>query len=249
MTSKTSDEQLKAIVIYDAPSDPHDIAEILTVVAGLSPTDALIHARSAPGVLPDRLSASQSELLIRRLATIGISADAIAPADLIDFRTPEIVHQARFEAEGLVFATDHGGGLLPWQQIKVISAGQVPLETTTRLVQSDDPMFAAGRRTHPGAHRTALPPTMELWLISDQRPLRIDQTRLNYDALEETKTDSSTENFRRFLIRLKELATTANLTPATIAYLRNDSALKYMFRSTNELERVTQFETLLAQRK
>jgi hypothetical protein len=249
MTSTTCDEQKKAIVIYDAPADSHAVADILTGVIGLSETDALIHARSAPGVLKDRLAAAQSELLIQRLTALGLSAEAIDPAELIDFHAPDIVHQARLEEQGLVFATDHGGGLLPWEKIQVISVGQVPLETTSRLNPNDDQMFVAARRMRHKTHLAVLPPTMELWLVDGQKPIRLDQTRMNYDVLGEAKTESSTENFRRFLTRLTESATRAHITPATRAYLEHGSALKYMFRSTDELQRVTQLQTLLARRK
>lgn len=248
MTSPTNKEQSKAIMIFDAPTDPHVVAAILTEVVGLSPTDALIHARSVPGVLPDHVGVAQAELLIQRLSAIGLSAAAIDPAELIDFHAPDLVHQARLEEQGLVFATDHGGGLLPWNMLRVISAGQVPLETTTRLNPGDNQMFVAARRSRPEAHLTNLPPTMELWLIGNQKPIRLDQTRMNYEALGEAKTESSTENFRRLLTRLTELATAAHVTPATKAYLEHGSALKYMFRSTDELQHVTQLETLLAGR-
>lgn len=249
MKSDANDGLQKAIVIYDAPGDPHVIAVILTEVIGLSPTDALIHARWAPGVLPDRLGSAQAESLVQRLSAIGLPAEAIDPSELIDFHAPEIVHQARLEEQGLVFATDHGGGLLPWNKIYVVSAGQVPLETTTRLNPSENQMFVAARRSHPESHIAALPPTMELWLIHGQKPLRLDQTRMNYDALGEAKTESSTENFHRLLTRLTELATGAYVTPATKFYLEHGSALKYMFQSSDELQHVTQLQTLLARRK
>lgn len=249
MTSLTSNEQLAAIVIYNAPTDPHVVAAILMDVIGLSPTDALIHARSAPGVLPDRVTAAQAELLIQRFSAIGLSAEVIDVADLIDFHAPEIMHQARLEAQGLVFATDHGSGLVPWNMLRVISAGQVPLETTTRLNPGENQMFVAARRSRPPAHVTTLPPTMELWLIGNQKPIRLDQTRMNYEVLGDEKTDSSTENFRRFLTHLTERATTAHVTPATKAYLQHGSALEYMFHSADELQRVTQLQTLLTSRE
>ena len=108
-TTETSESPRQAVVIFDAPAAPFPIAEILAEVAGLQPTDALIHARAAPGVLPDRFSPEMADRLVQRFAAIGLSAAATDPAELVDFHFSDVVHRAVLRDEGLVFATDHGG--------------------------------------------------------------------------------------------------------------------------------------------
>jgi hypothetical protein len=250
-TAPTADAPRKAVAIFGEPTSPHAVAELLADVAGLSPTDALIHARYAPGVLPDRLEPSQADLLVQRLVGIGLSAETIDPASLLDFHAPHIVHHARILDAGLELFTERGAadGLIPWDRLLVISAGQVPLESTQRFDWNDEHLFATARRSHHEAHRGALPPTMELWLVDNgPKPIRIDQTRMNYETLGNDKTDSSAQNFRLFLERLTARASRAHVTPATRAFLDHGSLLKYSFASTEELQHATQLQALIARR-
>jgi hypothetical protein len=247
----TADAPRKAVVVYGEPTSPHVIAELLADVGGLSPTDALIHARFAPGVLPDRLDPAQAELLAQRLAGVGLTAEVIDPETLLDFRAPHVVHHARILDAGLELITERGtaDGLIPWDRLRVISVGQVPLESTQRFDWNDEHLFATARRSHHEAHRGALPPTMELWLVDDGLcPIRIDQTRMNYETLGEAKTESSSENFRLFLQAVTTRAPRACLTPATRAYLDHGPLLKYAFDSSEELQRATQLHALMARR-
>lgn len=250
-SASLSETPRRAVVIFDQPASPHVVGELIADVTGMSATDALIHARYAPGVLPDRLDAAHAELLVQRLEAIGLAAAAIDPADLLDFHAAHTVHHARLLDAGLEIVTDRGAadGLIPWEKISVISTGQVPLESELRYDWNDEHLFGAARRSHHEAHRGALPPVMELWLVDHgNKPVRIDQTRMNYEDLGDDKTDSSTENFRVFLKRLTQRAPRAYLTPATCAYLDHGSALKYMFASRDELQRVTQLHALNARR-
>lgn len=243
-TSFPDDSAQRAIVILDQPESPQAVAKVLSDVLGLSATDALIHARLAPGVLSDRLAAEAAQRLADGLQAAGIRAAVVAPAELLDFRTPHVVHHAHLLEQGLEIVTDRGtaDGLIPWNRIACISAGQVPLETAQRYDWNDEHVFSTARRSHHDPHVAKLPPVMELWLVDrdDPRPFRLDQTRMNYETLGAIKTDSSTENFRLFLTRLVELAPAATLSPATRTYLDRGSLLQYSFPSTNDLQRATQ---------
>ncbi len=252
MASPTAlDESRRAVVVFDHAETPHVLAEQIAAVTGMSATDALIHARYAPGVLPDRLDAALAEQLVEKFAAIGVSAAVVAPGDLLDFHSAHTVHHARLLDAGLEIVTEHGvaDGRIPWEQFAVISAGQVPLETGQRYDWNDEHLFATARRSHHDAHRGALPPTMELWLVDHgNKPIRIDQARMNYETLGDAKTDSSAENFRRFLKRLTLSAPEAHWTPATCAYLDHGSAFLYSFPSSEQLQRVTQLQALIARR-
>ena len=239
----------KAVVVFGKPTDPYLVAELLMEVIGLSATDALIHARWAPGVLPDRLPAAKADLLAQRLAAAGLPAEAVEAASLIVFLGAHVVHHARILDAGLEVITERGtaDGLIPWDRISLISAGQVPLETTQQYDWNDEHLFPTARRSHHMPHLAHLPPTMELWLIDTGRqPLRIDQTRMNYETLGDAKVDSSAENFRLFLERLVARAPAAHITPSTKTYLDRGSALKYTFVSTDALQHDTQLQALIA---
>lgn len=251
-TASSAESSRRALVVYDAVRDPHVLAELLVDVLGLMPTDALIHARHAPGVLPDRIEPALADQLIERLKANGVGAAAVDPTELIDFHHPHVVHHVHLLKEGIEILTERGtaDGLVPWDRIAVISAGQVPLESAQRYDWNDEHLFATARRSHHEPHRAKLPPVMELWLIdgNDPRPFRIDQTRMNYETLGAGKVDSAAENFGVLLRRIVERAAQAYVTPSTRAYLDRASALKYTFTSTEELQHVTQWQALLAKR-
>lgn len=239
-----------AVVIFGQPASPHVVAELLVDVSKLAPTDALIHSRYAPGVLPDRLNRSVAERLVTMLQGIGLHAAAIDPARLLNFHAAHAVHHAEVLADGLQLITERGtgDGLVSWDRLSVISAGLIPLESTLQYDWNDEHLFATARRSHHEPHRTMLPPVMQLWLVlrSELVPIHIDQTRMNYETLGAAKTDSSTENFRTFLNRLLERVPHAHVTPATRAYLDHVSVLKYTFASSDELQRTTQLHALIA---
>lgn len=242
-----------AVVIFGQPASPHVVAELLVDVAKLAPTDALIHSRYAPGVLPDRLDRATAERLVNLLQGIGLHAEVIEPVQLLNFHAAHAVHHAEILVDGLQLITERGtaDGLVSWDRVSVISTGLIPLESTLQYDWNDEHFFATARRSHHEPHRAMLPPVMQLWLVvrGEAAPIHIDQTRMNYETLGAAKTDSSTENFRIFLNRLVERAPHAHVTSSTRAYLDHASVLKYAFTSSDELQRTTQLHALIADQR
>jgi hypothetical protein len=220
-SSSSSPDAPFAIVIFGQPTSPHAVAELLADIVGEAPTDALIHSRFAPGVLPERLDRPTADRLVEKLAGIGLQAEAIDSARLLNFRGAHVVHHAEILDDGLNIITERGtaNGTIPWSKFSVFSAGQIPLESSQRYDWNDEHLFATARRSHHEPHRATLPPVMQLWLVNggETIPIRIDQTRMNYETLGTAKTDSSAENFRNFLLRLLQKAPGVHVTPATRA--------------------------------
>jgi hypothetical protein len=88
---------------------------------------------------------------------------------------------------------------------------------------------------------------MELWLACE-RPwtvYRIVHNQMNYEYLDERKTDSATRNFTLFVDDLSQHAPQAYLTPATRAFLRRDHQRQFEFQSPGDLRDGTILHLLL----
>jgi hypothetical protein len=237
------------VVVYAAPDDPADLGEVLTRVLGLHPTDALLHARYAPGLFPDLLTAETARRLAESISAMGVLAAVIPDTEVPDLDEGEIVHHLRCAAHGLEVLELHGRTehVIPWTSVELISVGQVPLETTRHFASSDMNTVRSGRRTSPSTVETSLSPGPEAWIIcaNPSRALRIDHKRMNYEYLGERKSDSATANFRLFLEDLVARAGHAYRTPATRAFLQHGSVADYSFESAGELQRATVLHLLL----
>lgn len=217
----------------------------------MHPTDAMIRAHSAPGILPDQLSDDEAAHWVQAIGELGLHSEAVPAAEVPDFGHGEAVHHARLLEAGLEIIEIHGQEeqVVPWPDVALLSVGQVPQEVSRRYVMPTTTLTAA-RRTLPPPVDVPLPSGPELWVVGTNplRPFRIDHKRLNYEYLGERKTDSATRNFRVFIEELVRHAPGAYLTPATRAYLEHGSLRHYEFDSPAELRRYTVFHVMLWQR-
>jgi hypothetical protein len=217
----------------------------------MHPTDAMIRAHAAPGILPDRLTQEEAAHWVAAIAELGLHAEAIPAVDVPEFSHADAVHHVRLLDEGLEIIEFHGQEeqVVPWAAIAVLSVGQVPQEVSRRYVMQITTLTAA-RRTLPPPLDVPLPSGPELWVVCTDplRAFRIDHKRLNYEFLGERKTDSATRNFRTFLEELARRAPQAYLTPATRVYLEHGALRHYQFDSPGELRRYTVFHVMLRQR-
>lgn len=252
MQSEPADK-LWCVAVYEAPRDPHVVAQILVDELRLPPHDALIHARYAPGVLSERLDRTQAESLAARLIHNQCPSEALAVSALPDFRHATVSHHVRLSAAGLVLCDLRGDveRTIPWDDIALISAGLVPLESTVRTDLDDVHFFSTARHSHHMPTVARLPPVMEAWLLDDSglRVLRLDQTRMNYETLGDRKSDSAADNFRILLERLIAASTSADCTPATMAWKSHASLFQYLFDSSNKLQRITMLHWLKRTRR
>lgn len=238
------------VVVFAAPDDPSDLGEVLSGVLGLHPTDALVQARYAPGLLPDTLPEKTARHLVDEIGKIGIHAAAVPMAQVPCLDDVEMVHHLRLSDEGLQIIDLHGmtEQLVPWPSVELISVGQVPQETTRHFASSDMNTVRSARRTGPSTVETPLSPGPEAWIVcaDPERYFRVDHKRMNYEYLGVRKSDSATTNFRLFLEDFVSQADKVYRTPATRSFLKHGSSVAdYSFDSAEELQRMTQFHLLL----
>lgn len=252
METEAGHEQNFQVVAFAAPGDPEELAHVLTEVLEIHPTDAMHHARRAPGILPERLSREQADRLAAAINELGLHAEVIAAGEIPDFGHAEAVHHVQCPEAGLDIFGLRGGldDCVPWDEIELICVGVVPQETTKHYPTSEMATLSAARRTTPPPHDVRLSPGPALWFIrrSPTHAYRVDHKRMNYEYLGARKTDSATVNFRLFLEDLLRHAPRAYVTPSTRAFLGHGSERLYHFDSGEHLQRYTEFHYLAHRR-
>ena len=249
----TSEEELGAtrrVIVFAAPNDPRELRDLLVRELGLHPTDAMVRAHSAPCVLPDPLAPERADRLVAALAELGLVAETLPTRDVPDFHHGEAVHHAKCLAEGfeILEMHDREEELVPWEEIALISVGQVPSEVAHRY--AEPATVVAARWSIARASTISLPAGPEAWIVraNPRKAFRIDHGRMNYEALGDRKTDSATHNFRVFLGDLVGHAPNAHLPPATRAFLEHGPVRHYEFPSSRELLHYTVFHLLMRER-
>lgn len=106
----------------------------------MHPTDGLIHARRAPGILPDLLSQEAAEGLAKAVTEAGLHAEAVPQREVPDFEHSEVVHHARCLDEGFAISELHGMEeiVIPWSDIELVSVGRIPQESHRHFISIPD---------------------------------------------------------------------------------------------------------------
>lgn len=252
MTASSGQQSSFRVAVFAAPDDLAALAEILEQVLKLHPTDAMNHARAAPGLLCDPLQRDVAERLAVEIGRIGLQAEAVAVADLPQLDHAAVVHHARCLEGGLEIVELHGQSeqIVPWSDLDLISLGDVPGEMGRHYATGEMATMSAARRTSSPSHDRLLTPGPEAWFIcrNPLRAMRIDHKRMNYESLGPRKTDSATANFRLFLDDVIAAAPQVYLTPATRAYAEHGSVEDYTFANADELRRATLLHWLIHRR-
>lgn len=237
------------VVVYAIPEDPQDLAHVLTEVLDMHPTDAIVHARHAPGILPDPLTREQADRLVAAIEKIGIAANVTTSDQIPDFNHRQIVHHCQWSDTALeIIGTQATAEIrIPWNEIDLICVGVVPQESARHYPTGEMSVLSAARRSpHDPLN---IPPTAgpELWFVR-RNPFQvfcIDHKRMNYECLGSSKTDSATANFQLFLRDLLQHAPGAYVTPSTRAFLDRGGERDYQFDSTDHLQRYAQLHLMI----
>ncbi len=213
----------------------------------MHPSDAMYHARQAPGILPDVLPQDVAERIAAAVNDLGLHAEAVPQSAIPGFQHAEAVHHARCLEEGLEIVELHGQQetVVPWSDIDLVSVGQAPQEEERHYIPSDE--VSAARRAAPMDCLVTWLSGPELWLVRRDplKAFRVDHQRMNYEYLGARKTASSTRNFRVFIGDVLAKAPAAYVTPATRAFVEHGPLRHYEFDSPDQLRQYTVFHLLI----
>lgn len=249
--ASTGDDTAFGVVIFAAADDPHELRDMLAEQLSIHPTDAMILVHATPGILPHKFSKESAEKLVAAIQTLGLRAELVPVGEIPDFEHGADVHHARLYDNGLSILELHGveETLIPWDEIQLISVGQVP-NGVTRHYSNDDVILTAARRRSKAPQDIPTTPTMALWIVCKgcKRGFHIEEGQMNYEDLGDKKVGSATVNFRLFVEEIISRAKSASLTPATRNFLDHGALRHYQFDSDDELKRYTTFHLLLRTR-
>lgn len=228
------------VAVFARMSDPHLLASMLCHILHIKLLDAAMIARHTPGVLSPLMNVDRADKLVAALRNIGITAAAVATAELPDLSQRKVVHHARLQDEGLEILDLHGQRveLLPWCQTGVIAIGSIPGESTCRYIEQGRPsVVSAAPLPEVGCVNTTDHNTLEMWLIArvSRVAYRLRHDRFNYECLGDAKTESATVNFELFAAGIMDRAVDARRTLSTHAY-RAHETVNYRFTSSNDLQ-------------
>jgi type II secretory ATPase GspE/PulE/Tfp pilus assembly ATPase PilB-like protein len=235
------------VVVFAAPDDPLVLRDLLVHRLNMHPTDAQVHARAVPGILPDRLTREAAEQFAAAVNEAGLHAEAVRQSDIPDFEHAEAVHHARCLEEGFEVIEVHGEeeSIVPWSRIELVSVGQVPQEEDRHFISTDE--ITASRRAAPTDCFVTQLAGPELWVVRRDplKAYRVDHQRMNYEYLGAAMTSSATRNFRLFVEDLVRRIPSAYVTPATRTFLEHGPTRHYEFDSTDQLRGYTVFHLLI----
>lgn len=240
------------VVVFATPDDPYALRDILMRALSLNAVDAQIHAHTVPGVLPDRMTQAQATGLVEAIQAIGVNASVFADDNIPSLDQATQLHHVRCLQKGLevLGLTGEREELLEWADLELISIGNVPLESARHYEVQRSTVASSGPHFQHSAIDIPALTGAEVWLIG-KNPYgvyRIDHTRMNYEYLGDSKSESSTANFRLMMDDLVGYASDAYLTPSTHAFINHGLLRQYAFDSPEELQRYTTFHLLLLRR-
>lgn len=238
------------VVIFAAPDDPFVLRDLLVARLNMHPTDAMLHAQRAPGILPAPLTQDVAERFAAVVNDSGLHSEAVPERAIPDFKHAEAVHHARCIDTGFEIIELHGQEKIavPWSEIELVSVGQVPQGEDRHFVTHE--LITAASSTMPTECVVTHLPGLELWLVRRDplQAFRIDHSGMNYEYLGPEKNDSTTHNFRLLLEELLRRAPSAYVTPATRAFVQHSPLSNWQFDSSDDLREYTVFYLLIRMR-
>jgi len=235
------------VVVFATAEDPHQFRDLLVEQLGMHPTDAMILVHATPGILPERLDQAAAEKLAAAIVGMGVTAEVISREDIPDLVHSKHVHNVRLLEEGLEVLSAGGNqeALVPWDEVELLSVGQIP-GNSTRHYFFDNDVLTASRRRYIAPDELEGASTMVLWVLSKfyRQGFRLEKTHMNFSDLGSRMTTSASQNFHLFVQEIAARSPQAFLTPATQTYLGHGTLRHLQFGSEEELQQYTAFHLL-----
>ncbi len=226
------------LVIFDPPDDPQAMRDLLCGVTGIHPTDANRWVAKTPGIWPRPLAEGEVRELLDGLYDLGVAAEAWRADLLPNLSPPRVVHDVAclpegFRVRGLRGEPTHW---VPWDKMELVAAAQVDQPDELRTIKP--PSWVQAVRTglnamlnrpqrlarRERAMRIPRDPVGHVVLVRKDPLLAFlaPENALNFSYLGDRLQPAASANFPLFLSDLASLATSAFITPSTLALLGSD---------------------------
>ncbi len=246
-TSADSSSDNFHIVVLTAAQDPEQLADRLMDLPGMDRATAKLQSRLMPGIIPYAYEEQCAIAVAASISELGSRACAVAAANIPDLIHAHQTHHVKIHDSSLeAIDTSDQSQMCQWDQISVISVGVLSSNSPSRFRAA--PTIANGsshKIWNEGARVGGKQRPEALLVLSDgQTAISMASDEMNYEDLGDRITTASAANFRLLLQEIVAHANSAWLTPSTLAFLEQASALRTNFRSHDEFRRYTEFQTV-----
>ena len=235
------------VVVLTAVPDPEQLADRLMVLPGMDRATAKMQSRLMPGIIPYAYEQQVAMGMASDIKELGANAFAVAATDLPNLIHAHQTHHVKIHSAALeAIDTSDKSQMCRWDQISVISVGVLASDSPSRFRAA--PTIANGsshKIWNEGKKIGGKPRPEALLILSDGQPaISMASDEMNYEDLGDRITTASAANFRLLLQQIVTHATSAWLTPSTLAFLEQASAVRMDFRSRDDFRRYTEFQAV-----
>jgi len=235
------------VVVFAVPDDVESLESVLVKLPHMDAPTVHQIVHTLPGIVPGRLTRSKAAAAATQIRELGVHATAIPGSDIPVVSHAVPVHHVRVSQSALE-VIDFRDQSRSWSadDIDVLSVGLIPSSATAH--HRPPPAAAMGsshRVWNEGAHIKAKKRPAALIVLHDGTVLSLSSDAMNYEYLEDRLGTSSSVNFATMIRDLRQLAAGAWVTPSTRSFLDHAPRQHFEFRTEEDFQRYTQFQTLL----
>lgn len=240
------------VAVFAEVDDLGELADLLIQEnIATTQTDARVTAQDTPGILRPRMSETAAKQLADRIeSAFDVTARCVATNALPSMSIRSFTHHVRCEPNGftLVDLEGHQQSTLPWETLRLVSIGHLPLEHSTYQLQPPITSIHVAPIPSPDTIEATSIRGPAAWFVftSPLRAVHIEHHLMNYEYLADRKVGSATTNFRFLAEDVTRLAPQAQLAPASRAYLKREPALHYEFATREEFNAYTLLHWVIA---
>ncbi len=173
------------------------LVDAFEAIDSLTRVDAAVLARSAFGMVADGLEAEEAHTLAHALTRIGVPAQAVDQADILEVAHPKKLKRVDCEAEALTLYDALGRPRpLAWDRVLVVAAGVVNMLDTQRTSQDFVDVETGMTVTEYGSATVENQRLIvDLIVADDAGRYRLDGDEFLYNYLGERRCRDIDENF------------------------------------------------------
>ena len=240
------------IAVFTLPNDLELLEKALMNLPNMDRATARLQTRLLPGIVQGTYAQEAALSTVEKIEQIAGTAIVVSSGAIPNLNHVHSTHHVNLTDIALE-AIDTSDWLqsCSWNTISVISVGVLPSSAPSRSRSASSLSSGSSHRSWNSGVKIAPKPRPEAYVVlSDgQATLNMASDEMNFEYLGERLAKNSSANFMLLIRDLVRRATTALLTPATVAFLEHTPVPRSVFRSHEEFRRYTEFQTLLSRRQ
>lgn len=243
-TSSADDHQ---IAVFAVPDDTERLEKLLMDLPDMDAPTVRQLVLSLPGLIPCRLTRSGAADVAAGIRELGVHATSIPCGDIPNVSHAVHVHRVNISQSTLEIVGPRNESQ-SWsaESVDLLSVGVMPSAGPLRHRPAPSAAMGSSHRSwNEGAILSPKKRPEAIVVLHDDSVLSLASDEMNYEYLGDRLSHSSSANFMSLIKDLRQLAADAWVTPSTRAFLDHAPVRHYEFRTREEFQQYTQFQTLL----